>query len=119
MTRLLLNASITFAVIRYASEIDGVPIQSFRDADTEGLYLTARNKRWASIAKVAFRKLDMLHAAAALNDLRSPPGNRRRRCVAIVPGSTAFGPMTSGGSGSAGLTSARQTLRSPTTTERS
>jgi len=53
-----------------------VPIQSFRDADTEGLYLTARNKRWASIAKAALRKLDMLHAAAALNDLRSPAGNR-------------------------------------------
>jgi proteic killer suppression protein len=53
-----------------------VPIQSFRDADTESLYLTARSKRWTGIAKVAMRKLDMLHAAAALYDLRSPPGNR-------------------------------------------
>lgn len=28
------------------------------------------------VARVARRKLDMLHYAAALDDLRSPPGNR-------------------------------------------
>jgi proteic killer suppression protein len=51
-------------------------IQSFRDADTEALYRTGRNKRWTNITKVALRKLDMLDAAAVLNDLRIPPANR-------------------------------------------
>ena len=51
-------------------------IQSFRDADTEALYRTGRNKRWTNVANVALRKLDMLNAAAALNDLRIPPANR-------------------------------------------
>jgi proteic killer suppression protein len=31
---------------------------------------------WASVRTVAARKLDMLHYAANLNDLRMPPGNR-------------------------------------------
>jgi proteic killer suppression protein len=53
-----------------------VSIRSFRDAETETLFRTGRSKRWANIAKVATRKLDMLDAAAALLDLRSPPGNR-------------------------------------------
>ena len=51
-------------------------IQSFRDADTEALYRTGRNKRWTNVANVALRKLDMLNAAAVLNDLRIPPANR-------------------------------------------
>lgn len=51
-------------------------IQSFRDADTEVLYRTGRNKRWTNVAKVALRKLDMLNAAAVLTDLRIPPANR-------------------------------------------
>jgi proteic killer suppression protein len=31
---------------------------------------------WASQLRVVFRKLDMLDAAARLEDLRMPPGNR-------------------------------------------
>jgi proteic killer suppression protein len=31
---------------------------------------------WASVRGVAARKLDLLHYAASLNDLRAPPGNR-------------------------------------------
>jgi proteic killer suppression protein len=53
-----------------------VPIRSFRDAETEALHLAGRSKRWSNIVKVAIRKLDMLDAAVALTDLRSPPGNR-------------------------------------------
>lgn len=34
---------------------------------------------WRSFADVAVRKLDMLNAAAAIDDLRSPPGNRLER----------------------------------------
>ena len=53
-----------------------MPILSFQDRDTEALFQTGENQRWGSIAKVALRKLDMLNAAVALNDLRVPPGNR-------------------------------------------
>jgi toxin HigB-1 len=53
-----------------------MPIQGFRDSETEALFLGRRSRRWGNIAKVAWRKLDMLDAAVALDDLRSPPGNR-------------------------------------------
>ncbi len=36
-------------------------------------------RRFAAIAKIARRKLDMLDAAHALEDLRVPPGNRLER----------------------------------------
>lgn len=51
-------------------------IQSFTCADTEQLYHTGKSRRFGNIARVAIRKLDMLNAAGALNDLRAPPGNR-------------------------------------------
>ena len=51
-------------------------IQSWMNADAQELFRTGRNKRWAGIKAVALRKLDMLDAAAALNDLASPPGTR-------------------------------------------
>lgn len=51
-------------------------IQSFKDEITAELFLEGRSRRWANIASVAIRKLDMIHAAAMLNDLRVPPGNR-------------------------------------------
>lgn len=51
-------------------------IRSFREAETEALHRTGRSRRWSAIATVAARKLDMLDAAAALDDLRAPPGNR-------------------------------------------
>jgi proteic killer suppression protein len=52
-----------------------MPIQSFKDEDTETLYQTGKSRVFGNIASVAIRKLDMLDAAAALRDLRSPPGN--------------------------------------------
>jgi proteic killer suppression protein len=54
-------------------------IQSFGDKDTEALFLYGRVKKgvpWAALKRVAVRKLDMIHYAALLDDLRSPPGNR-------------------------------------------
>jgi len=51
-------------------------IQSFRCAETERLFRRVRGGRFASIAAVARRKLDQLHAAATLDFLRAPPGNR-------------------------------------------
>ncbi|GAB4357005.1 MAG: type II toxin-antitoxin system RelE/ParE family toxin [Kiloniellaceae bacterium] len=51
-------------------------IKSFKDGDSARLYETGRSRRFGAIRKVALRKLDMLNAASALQDLRSPPGNR-------------------------------------------
>jgi proteic killer suppression protein len=51
-------------------------IQSFKDENTAELFLHGRNRRWANLATVAIRKLDMLDSAAVLNDLSMPPGNR-------------------------------------------
>lgn len=54
-------------------------IRSFASTDVERFFLEGRiprGARWAAAARVAARKLDMLEYAAALTDLRSPPGNR-------------------------------------------
>ena len=55
-------------------------IQSFGDRATEDLFHgknSARARRIpANIVESALLKLDLLNAAASLNDLRSPPGNR-------------------------------------------
>ena len=51
-------------------------IQSFRCKETHELFLTGKSRRWSGIASVALRKLDQLNAAANVDDLRVPPGNR-------------------------------------------
>jgi toxin HigB-1 len=54
-------------------------IVSFADQTTEAFFLTGRagpRVRWRRVARGARRKLDMLHFAHQLIDLRSPPGNR-------------------------------------------
>jgi toxin HigB-1 len=51
-------------------------IRSFRCADTQSLYETGKSKRFSGIATVATRKLTQMVAAATLEFLRSPPGNR-------------------------------------------
>ena len=51
-------------------------IQSFRDRTTQRLWMGAFVKRFSGIEKPALRKLDMLHHARYLNDLRAPPANR-------------------------------------------
>ena len=53
-------------------------IRSFADADTAKFFETgkiAKGAGWHSVVAVARRKLDMVHYAAKLDDLRSPPGN--------------------------------------------
>lgn len=51
-------------------------IRSFRDRRTRALYEGETVRPFSAFAKVALRKLDMLNAAVALDDLRIPPGNR-------------------------------------------
>jgi len=51
-------------------------IQSFKCPDTERLFTTGKSARFSSIMKTATRKLAQLDAAATLEFLASPPGNR-------------------------------------------
>lgn len=51
-------------------------IESFQCRETERLWRTGRSRRFANIAAVASRKLDMIDAARELRDLTWPPGNR-------------------------------------------
>ena len=64
---------LTYYARRY---IIRVMISSFKDKDTRELYETGENRRFASIARVALRKLDMIAAATKVETLRVPPGNR-------------------------------------------
>ena len=47
-------------------------IRSFRDAETEQVFLGIRSRRFQAIEKTAIRKLFQLHAARTLYDLRAP-----------------------------------------------
>ena len=55
-------------------------IQGFGDARTEDIFHGNRTRRVRKLdqglLRATIRKLDMLSAAHALEDLRSPPGNR-------------------------------------------
>jgi proteic killer suppression protein len=51
-------------------------LKSFRDSATQRLWMDGFAKRFSGIEKQALRKLDMLHHACSLDDLRAPPGNR-------------------------------------------
>ncbi len=51
-------------------------IRTFADRDTEALANGKRVRKWINIETVARRKLAQLNAAATLDFLRAPPGNR-------------------------------------------
>jgi len=54
-------------------------IQSFFDKSTEVFFTTGqigKGVKWKNISQVAQRKLDMIHYATLLQDLKSPPNNR-------------------------------------------
>ena len=53
-----------------------IVIRSFGDRDTELLFGRQASRRWGSIARVALRRLRLLHRAKTLDDLRVLPGNR-------------------------------------------
>ena len=57
--------------IRYYAEV----IKTFANAETERIWRTGKT-RGAPPSSVTKRKLGMLDAAALLDDLRTPPGNR-------------------------------------------
>ena len=47
-------------------------IRSFKSKETEKIFNGIRSRKFASVAKVAYRKLAILHSAGALHDLKSP-----------------------------------------------
>jgi len=51
-------------------------IRSFKCADTQVLFAGATVPRFVNIRAVAERKLQMLHRAVRIDDLRIPPQNR-------------------------------------------
>ncbi len=51
-------------------------IRSFRCAETKALFESGRPRRFATIARIAARKLVQLDGAQELRDLASLPGNR-------------------------------------------
>ncbi|HEV2473750.1 MAG TPA: type II toxin-antitoxin system RelE/ParE family toxin [Chthonomonadales bacterium] len=57
-------------------------IKSFGNRETEALYQCDCPAAFRAFRKVAERKLQMLEAAATLQDLRSPPGNRLEKLAA-------------------------------------
>jgi toxin HigB-1 len=51
-------------------------IKSFGDRKTERLFADEVVREFSGIARRAKRKLEAVHAAARLEDLRAPPSNR-------------------------------------------
>ena len=51
-------------------------IRSFRDRETEKAFRREYSRKFQRIAAVAKRKLDQVHAAAAISDLGAIRGNR-------------------------------------------
>lgn len=57
-------------------------IRSFRSKDTERIWHAEYVKRVdRAVQRAALRKLELIHAAKDLEDLRVPPGNRLERLV--------------------------------------
>ncbi len=64
-------------------------IQSFTDAEAECFFRNEslpRSTGWKALSGVAARKLDMLHYASDLSDLKAPPGNRLEKLKGDLDG---------------------------------
>ncbi len=54
-------------------------IKSFSDKVTEDFFISGQVRKgigWTSVSRIAKRKLDILHYASELKDLKAMPGNR-------------------------------------------
>ena len=55
-------------------------IKSFRDKETERVFHRRRSRKFSgTLGRAALKKLLLLDAAEAIQDLRAPPGNRLER----------------------------------------
>ena len=61
-------------------------IETFGDKKTEALFRDKRVLEFQCCARPAKRKLDMLHAAAKLDDLKVPPSNRLEKLEGNLKG---------------------------------
>ena len=51
-------------------------IKNFKCKQTKQLWNNEKSRYFNAIARQGMRKLEMLHAASCIEDLRLPPGNR-------------------------------------------
>ena len=68
-------------------------IQSFADEDAKAFFvsgLLGKRVGWANTSRIVRRKLDMIHYAARLGDLRAPPGNRLEALSRELEGSQSI-----------------------------
>ncbi len=66
-------------ILTFVERVSPVAIQTFGNKETEDFFKFGsirKHSGWRSLAAITARKLDMLHYAGDLLDLRSPPGNR-------------------------------------------
>jgi len=62
-------------------------IKSFADKEIQRFYITGKSKKIPpDIHKVALRKLDYLHSAIKLNDLKVPPANNLEKLKGDLKG---------------------------------
>jgi proteic killer suppression protein len=64
-------------------------IQSFSNDSAEQFFQKGDLRKrvgWAEVSKIARRKLDMLHYAVRLSDLKAPPCNRLERLKGDLSG---------------------------------
>lgn len=74
---------MTFTEPRYTLV---VMILSFKCKDTQSLFEGGQPRAFKAFASQAQRKLEMLAAAHAIEDLRSPPGNRLEKLTGTREG---------------------------------
>ena len=72
----LIATRCTLDVSLLTAYSDHYMIKSFRDRACQRLWMGELVKRFSGLEKQALQKLDMLHTARQLNDLRAPPANR-------------------------------------------
>lgn len=70
-------------------------IRSFADEETRQLYLTGRSRKFGNIARAALRKIQAIDFAAALVDLKNPPGNHLEKLHGDREGQYSVGLITS------------------------
>ncbi len=66
-------------VYLYKVNYEKMAIQSFSEKETEKFFISGKFNKgtgWASVSNIVKRKLDMLHYATRLDDLKAPPGNK-------------------------------------------